>query len=214
MRLPHAATSWFGDRAVAVVTGTPAASASLSRSLATHLPGLSVRAGMDSVLIESREPDPALIEVVQRLVLEFEHAAEPAPSSGRLVVMVVAYDGEDVADAAAGLGCTPAELVAGHQRQEWEVAMMGFAPGFAYLVPRGTPVLDWERLARRDRPRERVAAGSVAIAAGMSAIYPGAMPGGWHLIGRTDAVLFDSASESAPTALVPGDVVRFRREGG
>ena len=81
---------------------------------------------------------------------------------------------------------------------------LGFAPGFAYLG--GLP----DRLVapRRATPRERVPAGSVAIAGEHSGVYPRSMPGGWNLIGRTDAVLFDPDREP-PSLLEPGAAVRF-----
>ena len=90
--------------------------------------------------------------------------------------------------------------------------MMGFAPGFGYLIPIGAPLLRWDALDRRDRPRAQVPLGSVALAAGMSAVYPEPMPGGWHLIGTTTTRLFDAADLHAPTLLQPDDVVRFLEE--
>ncbi len=87
--------------------------------------------------------------------------------------------------------------------------MMGFAAGFGYLVPTGPSLLDWSAVARRDRPRDRVPAGSVALAAGMSAVYPEAMPGGWHLIGQTSVRMFDATDAGSPSLLHPGDLVRF-----
>ena len=91
-----------------------------------------------------------------------------------------------------------------HASTDYAVAFLGFAPGFAYLG-RLRPEL---QLPRRTTPRERVPAGSVAIAGELTAIYPASMPGGWHLIGRTDAVLFDPTVEP-PTPLRPGRTVRF-----
>jgi allophanate hydrolase subunit 1 len=87
--------------------------------------------------------------------------------------------------------------------------MMGFAAGFGYRVPEGPWLLDWSSVARRDRPRDRVPAGSVALAAGMSAVYPEEMPGGWQLLGHTSARLFDAANASSPSLLRPSDTVRF-----
>jgi len=84
------------------------------------------------------------------------------------------------------------------------VLVLGFVPGFPYLaeVPK---ILD---LPRRPTPRVRVPAGSVAIAGRQTGIYPFATPGGWHLLGRTDAPLWDPRRDP-PTLLAPGDRVRF-----
>jgi KipI family sensor histidine kinase inhibitor len=82
--------------------------------------------------------------------------------------------------------------------------MLGFAPGFPYLLGLD-PAL---HVPRRAEPRVRVAAGSVAIGGAQTGIYPCELPGGWQLIGRTDLVLFDTARDP-PNALAPGDRVRF-----
>jgi KipI family sensor histidine kinase inhibitor len=82
---------------------------------------------------------------------------------------------------------------------ELTVAFCGFAPGFAYL--RGlSPAWAVPRL---DAPRPRVPAGSVALAGEYAGIYPTAAPGGWRLVGRTDATLFDVRREP-PALLAPG----------
>jgi KipI family sensor histidine kinase inhibitor len=85
------------------------------------------------------------------------------------------------------------------------VAFTGFAPGFGYLT--GLP--ESLRQSRLDTPRTRVPAGSVGVAGEFAGIYPRASPGGWRLLGHTDAVLFDPRAER-PTLLAPGDRVRFR----
>ncbi len=84
------------------------------------------------------------------------------------------------------------------------VGFLGFAPGFAYLLG-GDERL---RVPRREEPRTRVPAGSVAVAGEYSGIYPRESPGGWRLLGRTDAVLFD-ATRASPALLAAGDRVRF-----
>ncbi|MFM7064108.1 MAG: 5-oxoprolinase subunit B family protein, partial [Actinomycetes bacterium] len=141
------------------------------------------------------------------------HEPDLAPAGdvpdGEEVQVPVRYDGPDVDDVARLLGCSRQALTDAHHAQEWTVAMVGFAPGFGYLVPDGPSLLDWSSLPRRSSPRKQVPVGSVAIAAGMSGIYPTVMPGGWHLIGRTDVPMFDPADESRPALLRPGDRVRF-----
>jgi KipI family sensor histidine kinase inhibitor len=120
------------------------------------------------------------------------------------VVLRVDYDGADLADVARLTGCTPDEVVARHTGSVYTVAFGGFMPGFAYLTGLD-PAL---RVPRLDSPRERVPPGSVAIADEFSAVYPAASPGGWRLLGRCDAVLFDVDREP-PALLQPGARVRF-----
>jgi KipI family sensor histidine kinase inhibitor len=114
------------------------------------------------------------------------------------------YDGPDLDEVAALTGRSVDEVVSLHAAARYEVAFCGFAPGFGYL--RGLP--RELQLPRRRTPRTRVPAGSVAIAAEYSAVYPTDSPGGWHLLGSTDVVLFD-ASREPPALLSPGSVVRF-----
>ncbi|MBK9738520.1 MAG: carboxyltransferase domain-containing protein [Actinobacteria bacterium] len=206
---PPARVSWFGDRAVMVSPALAVDRAALLGLLAAALPDRQVRAGMATVLVEAAEPDPGLLDAV---VHACGTGAWPGVQidTSRLVTVPVAYTGEDLGAAAGALDCSESALIAAHQAQDWRVAMMGFAPGFGYLVPDGASVLDWAALPRRSTPRAAVPRGSVAIAAGMCAVYPSAMPGGWHLIGMTDAIIFDAADEAHPSLLVAGDLVRFR----
>jgi KipI family sensor histidine kinase inhibitor len=122
----------------------------------------------------------------------------------REVVLPVHYDGPDLALVAETAGVGVAEVAALHSGVEYSVAFSGFAPGFGYLV--GLP--DALRQPRLDQPRTRVPAGSVGIAGEFTGAYPRSSPGGWRLIGRTDAVLFDSHRDR-PALLTPGDRVRF-----
>lgn len=119
-------------------------------------------------------------------------------------VIRVRYDGPDLADVAARTGLAASEVVARHAARTYTVYLLGFVPGFAYLGDLD-PAL---ALPRRGEPRTRVPAGSVAIAGRQTAVYPLATPGGWHLVGRTDARLLDLA-RTPPTPLAPGDRVRF-----
>jgi KipI family sensor histidine kinase inhibitor len=121
-----------------------------------------------------------------------------------VVEVPVAYDGEDLDEVARLTGLSRAEVVTAHTGRPWLVGFAGFAPGFAYLVD-GDPRL---RVPRRQTPRSRVPAGSVALADTFSGIYPRESPGGWQLIGRTDAVLWD-LDRDPPALLTPGLQVRF-----
>ena len=133
---------------------------------------------------------------------------ERVPTGGAApVVIPVTFDGPDLAEVAAHLGRTVAEVAAALCHAELQVAFVGFAPGFPYLV--GLPP-DLASVARRSTPRPSVPAGSVAVAGGFASVYPGATPGGWMLLGRTSLPLFDPARP--PYALLhPGDTVRFSR---
>lgn len=116
----------------------------------------------------------------------------------------VTYDGEDLDEVARQLDLTTAEVIAAHRSALWQVAFCGFAPGFAYITC-GDPRFD---LPRRAEPRTRIPAGSVALAGRFCGIYPQETPGGWQLIGRTDAAMWDLARDP-PALLRPGLRVRF-----
>jgi KipI family sensor histidine kinase inhibitor len=145
---------------------------------------------------------------LSRSVREVAAAADrsrDAGGSGAAEVEVpVRYDGPDLGDVAALTGLTVADVVAAHTQMPWRVAFGGFAPGFAYLVG-GDPRL---RVPRRDNPRVSVPGGSVALAGDFSAVYPRASPGGWQLIGTSDAVLWN-VERQPPALLTPGTAVRF-----
>ncbi|HWU46039.1 MAG TPA: 5-oxoprolinase/urea amidolyase family protein [Humibacter sp.] len=123
-----------------------------------------------------------------------------------VVEIDVDYSGEDLEEVAHLSGMTVEEVVEVHTSSTWRVAFGGFAPGFGYLVT------DHDRLhvPRRTTPRTSVPAGSVALAGEFGGVYPRSGPGGWQIIGRTDAVLWDD-SRDPPALLRPGVKVRFRR---
>lgn len=116
----------------------------------------------------------------------------------------VVYDGEDLMHVAALFGVSHEALVAAHEAVAWRAMFGGFAPGFMYLSAEEWPF----RLPRLAAPRERVRAGSVALADEFSAVYPAKSPGGWQLIGYTDAELWN-LDRPEPALVRPGDTVRF-----
>lgn len=116
----------------------------------------------------------------------------------------VHYDGPDLAEVATRTGLSREEVVEAHTATRWYAAFGGFAPGFAYLTGGDRRL----QVPRRAEPRAAVPAGSVALAGEYSAVYPRSSPGGWQLIGRTDAVVWDS-DRDPPTLLRPGVRVRF-----
>lgn len=139
-----------------------------------------------------------------RALIRDTRPATTPPVRSAAVEIPVEYDGDDLAEVAALVDLTPDELVAAHTHTPWTVAFGGFAPGFFYLVG-GDPRL---QVPRRDTPRTRVPAGSVGLAGEFSGVYPRESPGGWQLIGRTDATMWDS-SRDQPSLLVPGATVMF-----
>ncbi len=141
-------------------------------------------------------------------------AAQPARSldrsPARQVEIETRYDGADLAEVATLCSMRPEELVRRHTSITWTAIFCGFAPGFTYLVE--TP-MDGEppalqEIPRRPSPRTSVPAGSVALAGCYCGVYPRPSPGGWQLIGRTDAPLW-SLERDPPALIEPGTQVRF-----
>lgn len=127
------------------------------------------------------------------------------PSVHRLPVCYGGDGGQDLVAVAEHLGLDPAAVIERHCAAEYTVAMLGFAPGFAYLLGMDEALA----MPRLQRPRTRVPAGSVGIGGAQTGIYPAELPGGWQLIGRTPLALFDPANVARPCRFAPGDRVRF-----
>ena len=152
--------------------------------------------------------DPRVLPAESARAWASEAARDAAPidrSAAPLVELDLVYDGADLAGTAELMHVSVEALVRRHSEARWAVAFTGFAPGFGYLVSDDWPY-DVPRLAS---PRTRVPAGAVGLAAGFSGAYPRETPGGWRLIGTTDARLFDPDAAS-PALLSPGARVRFR----
>ena len=189
----HALAAALADGAPAAVEDIVPAHASLA---VLHRAGdgaarAAVRAWIDAVL--AGDATPATMP-----------APPPPEDASRSIDIHVHYDGEDLATVAAHAGLSIEEVVARHVAPLYTVAMIGFAPGFPYLLGLD-PRLSMPRL---PTPRPLVPAGSVAIAELQTGIYPQAGPGGWRLLGRTDARLFD-ATRGEPALLRAGDRVRL-----
>jgi 5-oxoprolinase (ATP-hydrolysing) subunit B len=118
----------------------------------------------------------------------------------------VRYDGMDLDAVASATGLSVQDVIARHSGRTYTVDLLGFVPGFAYLSELDASL----QLPRRAQPRPRIAAGSVAIAAAQTAVYPLDTPGGWHIIGSTQTVMFDPTRDT-PALLAPDDTVRFER---
>ncbi|MBI1904857.1 MAG: 5-oxoprolinase subunit PxpB [Rhodocyclales bacterium] len=147
-------------------------------------------------------------ETLLARVMPLAQAATHARTNpARHWLLPACYEGDaapDLADTAKALGASPERVVELHATTEYVVYMLGFLPGFPFMgdLPEAL------RLPRRTEPRVRVPPGSIAIAAGLTAIYPWESPGGWHLLGRCPVPLFDP-SRAQPALLRAGDRVRF-----
>ena len=179
------------------------------------VPGLDTAVpGHASVLVPF-DPDRCAEEALRGLLAEVLDATGRSEAAGRpetdtdgvlheISVRYGGIEGPDLPEVAARTGMSEDQVVALHAGVEYRVLVLGFVPGFPYLGVVPAP-LD---LPRRATPRVRVPAGSVAIAGRQTGIYPFSTPGGWHLIGRTEAPLWDIRREH-PALLAPGDRVRF-----
>lgn len=154
------------------------------------------------------QPGPGTVAAVAARLPQLPVLTPGAAPEGPVTEVVVAYDGPDLADVARLTGLDEEEVVRQHTAATWSVAFTGFAPGFGYLTG-GNPRL---QVPRRPEPRTRVPAGSVGLAGEFTGVYPRESPGGWRLIGRTDAVLWDPQRDP-PALLTPGARVRFRAAG-
>ncbi len=153
---------------------------------------------------------PAALTVLVVHDGSFDVERLPLPESsvptetGQSVTVPVRYDGIDLADVARATDLSVAEVIDLHSSALYTVAFCGFMPGFSYLAGLHRDL----HLPRRASPRTSVPEGSVAIAAGFSAVYPKLSPGGWHLLGRTDLAMWDD-DRDPPATLPPGTRVRF-----
>jgi len=172
------------------------------RSLAPSYAALLVT--LDLAVVVQNGGSKALQQRIEQVV---QMMAACVSTIARTIEVPVQYggtNGPDLPDVAQALGMRVEDVIATHADAIYQVAMVGFLPGFPYLL--GLP--ETLRLPRRSSVRTRVPAGSVAIAGAQAGIYPSVSPGGWHLIGRTDMCLFD-VNQSSPAVLQPGDQLRF-----
>lgn len=196
--------SWIGERGVCVQTGdsTLARYAQLqSRQYAELEDVIPADGSLLLVLRRGASLSPALREA---LIAPIEATALLEPITHTIKVRYGGDAGPDLARLAKQAGLDPASFVARHCAAEYTVAFLGFQPGFPYL--RGLPQA--LHVPRRATPRLHVPGGSVAIGGAYTGIYPTSGPGGWHIIGHTETVMFDP-SRPDPALLLPGDHVRF-----
>ena len=193
----------FGEASFLVDVDGPEAAQGLRRALvAEPIAGVTdLVPGRDSLLVEF----DALAADARALEAALASRSPMRATTSRLRQIPVVYDGPDLAEVAALVGLSEAQLIEAHAAGDHQVLFGGFAPGFAYVggLPKG-----W-RIPRLSTPRTRTPAGSVAVADGMTGIYPAELAGGWRVIGRTPVTLFDPR-RLPPVYLAAGDRVTFR----
>lgn len=162
--------------------------------------------GAQSLLVHFDAPVAARqVGQLRRRVAALAHIRRDAPNESGEVALDVVYDGADLDEVGRLTGLGADGVVAAHTGMPWRVAFCGFAPGFGYLADGDARL----RVPRRESPRAEVPCGAVGLAGEYSGVYPRPSPGGWQLIGRTDAVLWD-LQRDPPALLRPGITVRFR----
>jgi len=165
-------------------------------SLAVHV---------DPVALDFADP----IEPVRDLLAQcLDDASGPARPRTRVQVPICYDDpfGLDLDDISRQTGLTVDEVIQGHLDSDFQVLMVGFAPGHPYLGGL-SPRLS---VPRRSAPRVRMPCGAVAIANAQCVVYPFEIPGGWSVVGQTPLRPFDAGRER-PSLFEPGDQVQFRR---
>jgi KipI family sensor histidine kinase inhibitor len=199
----------YGDQALILQCDSTAEVLAWTEALrAARLPGVADIVPA-SVTVLVKLDGPRFQGVTRQRIRRLRVAAEAMnPDAGDPaddIVIDVVYDGPDLAHVAGHTGLSPAQVISAHTGARWRVGFGGFAPGFAYLIG------DDERLRvpRRSEPRTSVPAGAVGLAGEFSAVYPRQSPGGWQIIGHTDAVLWD-VDRPEPALLTQGRWVRFR----
>jgi KipI family sensor histidine kinase inhibitor len=189
----------FGDVGVLIEFDDGAIAGQWCRAISASGIDAQARPGWRSVLVTSPLSAGVLIDALSELVID-----DASTLISKEIDIAVTYDGDDLDDVASAVAMSREEVIRRHVAATYTVVCLGFSRAFPYLS--GLDPALW--LPRRDSPRTRVPAGSVAIAVEQTGIYPQASPGGWHLLGHTNATLFD-VDHDPPSALQPGDRVRF-----
>jgi inhibitor of KinA len=205
-----------GDAAVLAVLGESIDPATVRRvwALAAALRTILGDGALDivpaygSVLVRFDPTRTGLAIIMANVRGAMEAASGVDAVAGRSIEVGVCFAPEhalDVAEVAAQVGLAPDDVVREFCAPTYRVAFLGFTAGFPYMLGLSRKL----HLPRLTSPRVSVPAGSVAFAAGQCGIYPRGSPGGWRILGKTAAQLFDPMREPAPL-FKPGDAVRFR----
>ncbi len=195
-----------GRRALLVETATPELRRRLHQALTTTPPDglVELVPAARTVLVSCAEESDLAAAAAHVRALVDAGLQQVAHESVEPTVIEVRYDGEDLEQVAELVGITPEEVIARHTGQLWTVDFAGFMPGFGYLTGEQGGLT----VPRLSSPRTRIPPGSVALADDFTGIYPQASPGGWQLIGTTEAELWRT-DRTPPALLVPGAVIQF-----
>lgn len=197
-----------GDDLFSIDAASPWEAHALALRLREAGEWLDVVAGIDTVMLRFdaalQDAHDASRVIRSAIAADLETLERP----GTRIEIPVVYGGDfgpDLDELAEVTGMSVAALIEKHTSRDYEVEMVGFTPGFAFIGG----LDECFRMPRRKEPRQRVAAGSVGIADGRTGLYAMASPGGWNIIGRTPCKLFDAAA-TEPFALSVGMRVRFK----
>lgn len=212
--LPLGDTAWtleFGETLDEYTHARVSGLASLLQALRS---GQAAFAAIDDVVPTFRSltvhyrPDDCDGQALGQHLLRLAQDCAPVHAAGRRWCLPACFEPDfapDLAAIAEATGSTPAALIEQLTAAEFRVAMIGFMPGFPYMIGL-PPALRRPRLAS---PRAVVPARSIAIAEAMCGVYPWASPGGWNLVGQTPVTMF-AAEEAVPALLAAGDRVRWQ----
>ncbi len=163
--------------------------------------------GYHSIMIyfdTSTNTHESLIDIIEELNITKATSHE----NSDITIIEVTYGGAvgpDLATVAETLGLTESEVIALHADTVYDIHFIGFLPGFLYLGGLDKKL----SIPRRSNPRTKVPAGSVALAAGQTGVYPSDSPGGWHIIGKTDHQLFNPSNDP-PCDFTSGMKIQFK----
>mgnify|MGYP001812996284 FL=1 len=195
------------DDQVSLTVASPQEAQALAEHLRHDATWLEVVAGIDTVVVRFDAAATDALMAERRLGDVIDSQISPLPVCDEVLEIPVVYGGEygpDLDALCKELGMTQAEFIALHTGRDYSVDMVGFTPGFAFIGG----LAEQLHIPRREQPRQRVAAGSVAIADGRTGIYALPSPGGWTLIGRTPYPLFKPQA-AEPFPVHAGTRIRF-----
>ncbi|MCC7485649.1 MAG: 5-oxoprolinase subunit PxpB [Burkholderiales bacterium] len=204
-----------GDTALAVEFGESIDRGTSERVLALHerlarerLPGVTELLPTFRSLMVHYDPARTSHGALAAAIAPLAAGLEGVKPAARHWTIPACYDpcfALDLDEVANRTGLTAAQVIEHHSATTYQVYMIGFLPGYPYLGDLPARLV----LPRRENPRTQVPAGSIAIATTLTAVYTLASPGGWHILGRTPAMLWNRR-RTPPAVLAPGDTVRFQ----